>query len=186
MTEVQPLKKRSRKKNTQQVVVTKKQPEEIIVRKSTSSNVFVSIIWLGFGSVTLGASIMPPFDVGLFFLLLPFTVIFIFVGYTNVKFINNVIVANAHGLLVEDRSKKIISWSRIKFIDMRATYYPKPVCELELIMERDDELFNRLLFKNLRRKLPTRSTSVCNLFDYNINHQYFFERLREMHAYYTK
>jgi hypothetical protein len=180
------LKKHSRKNNPPQDVATKALPEEILVRKSQSDNVLGSVIWLGLGVMSLGAALQKPFDIGLFFLLLPFTAIFFFVGYFYSKHRKNVIIANSNGLLVEDISKETITWDRINNIRIKASYHPRCVCELSLTLKSDDKLFNRLLFKSLRKNLPTRSITVCDLFSYNINHEYFFEVLRKMQAYYTK
>lgn len=141
------------------------------------------MIFLGLGAGTLLASFQKPFDIGLFFLLLPFAAIFIFIGYFNTKALGDVILANADGLLVETLSKEMISWDRIKYIDVTIS---RRMADLRLTLDGNDELLNRMLFKKYRKKKPTRRLSTCNLYLYDVNHRWLLDNIKKMHAYYTR
>jgi hypothetical protein len=160
--------------------------EDIAIRKAVVHNVFRSSLWFGLEIFALYTIFNGPFSLKLMLITLPFQMTFLFFGYWGMRNPRHVISANADGLLIEDISSEPISWKRIISIYMTTHYGKSPGCLLSLTLQGDDELLDRMLFSKFRKRLPTRSMYVCNLFDYKVDHNDFFERLKEMHEYYTR
>lgn len=179
------LKKGSRGTKNRQSTDTR-QPEDIIIRKALVHNWFRSSLWFGLEIFALYTIFNGPFSLNLMLITLPFQMVFIFFGYFGIRNPHHVIAANADGLLIEDISSEPISWERILCIHMSTHYANSPGCPLSLSLYGEDELLKRMLFSKLRKRLSTRSLTVCNLFDYKVDHNDFFERLKEMHDYYTR
>ena len=179
------MRKRSRGTKKRRPANTR-QSEDITIGKAVIHNLFRSSLWFGLEIFALYTIFNGPFSLKLMLITLPFQSAFLFFGYWGMRNPHHIISANADGLLIEDMSSEPIAWKRIISIYMTTTYASSPGCLLSLTLKGDDELLDRMLFSRFRKRLPTRSMYVCNLFDYKVDHNDFFERLKEMHKYYIR